>query len=57
MEGLRQGSQRRREHGMSEQEEEKMELTHQPVPGYRMLFFIAITIGVLYLGLILWNTV
>lgn len=42
---------------MSEQEEEKMELTHEPVPGYRVIFFIAIIIGSLYLGLILWNTV
>lgn len=34
----------------------KMELTHDPVPGYRPIFFIAITIGVLYLGLILFKT-
>ena len=36
--------------------EEKMELTHEPVPGYRPVFFIAIAIGALYLGLILYNT-
>jgi len=36
--------------------EEKMELTHEPVPGYRTAFFIAITIGVFYLGLILLKT-
>jgi len=41
---------------MSEQKEEKMELTHEPVPGYRTIFFIAITIGALYLGLILLKT-
>lgn len=41
---------------MSEQREEKMELTHEPVPGYRTVFFIAITIGALYLGLILFET-
>ena len=33
--------------------EGKMELTHEPVPPYRSVFFIAITVGVLYLGLIL----
>lgn len=41
---------------MSKQNEEKMELTHEPVPGYRTIFFIAITIGALYLGLILLRT-
>jgi len=41
---------------MSEPNQEKMELTHAPVPGYRMAFFIAITVGALYLGLILFRT-
>ncbi len=41
---------------MTEQREEKMELSHEPVPGYRRVFFIAITIGALYLGLILYKT-
>jgi hypothetical protein len=41
---------------MKSQNEEKMELTHEPVPGYRTAFFIAITIGSLYLGLILLKT-
>ena len=41
---------------MTEQREEKMELSHEPVPGYRRIFFIAITIGALYLGLILYKT-
>ena len=33
-----------------------MELSHEPVPPYRKVFFIAITMGVLYLGLILFKT-
>jgi len=41
---------------MTEEREEKMELTHEPVPGYRTVFFIAIGIGALYLGLILFKT-
>jgi len=40
----------------SDEIEGKMEITHHPVPGYRPAFFIAITIGVLYLGLILLRT-
>ena len=42
---------------MNDKKKEKMELSHEPVPGYRRIFFIAITIGALYLGLILFNTV
>lgn len=38
------------------EKEEKMELIHEPVPGYKLIFFIAITIGVLYLGFILYKT-
>jgi len=41
---------------MSEHNETKMELSHEPVPGYRMAFFIAITVGSLYLALILYST-
>jgi len=41
---------------MNENQEEKMELGHEPVPGYRKAFFIAITVGSLYLALILLNT-
>ena len=41
---------------MNEEREEKMELSHEPVPGYRTAFFIAITIGVLYLAIILFKT-
>ena len=40
----------------SEEIEGKMELGHDPVPPYRTVFFIAITIGCLYLGLILLKT-
>ncbi|EFK09802.1 conserved hypothetical protein [delta proteobacterium NaphS2] len=41
---------------MNESHEEKMELGHEPVPGYRTAFFIAITVGSLYLAIILLNT-
>ena len=41
---------------MNEEREEKMELSHEPVPGYRTAFFITITIGSVYLGLILFKT-
>ena len=40
----------------SDEIEGKMELGHESVPPYKTLFFIAITIGVLYLGLILLKT-
>lgn len=40
----------------SEEIEGKMELGHEPVPPYKTVFFISITIGVLYLGLILLKT-
>jgi hypothetical protein len=40
----------------SDEIEEKMELGHEPIPPYKSVFFIAITIGVLYLGLILLKT-
>ena len=40
----------------SDEIEVKMELGHEPVPPYRTVFFIAITIGCLYLGLILLKT-
>ncbi len=33
-----------------------MELTHHEVPPYKTAFFIATAIGVIYLGLILFNT-
>jgi hypothetical protein len=31
---------------------EKMELTHEPIPGYRPAFYIAIAVSVLYLAVI-----
>lgn len=34
---------------MSGQEKEKMELGHDPVPGYRPAFFILFTLSTLYL--------
>jgi hypothetical protein len=37
-------------------EEELKELRHEAVPGYRKIFFIAIIIAVLYLGIIFLNT-
>ena len=36
--------------------EGKMELGHEPIHPYKRVFFIAITVGVLYLGLILLKT-
>lgn len=36
--------------------EGKMSLSHEPVPGYRTIFYIAMTVGVLYLGFILFKT-
>ena len=40
----------------TEEIEGKMELSHEPVPGYRTIFFVAITVGILYLGFILYKT-
>ena len=36
--------------------EEKMILDHEEVPGYRPIFLIAITVGILYLAYILLRT-
>jgi hypothetical protein len=36
---------------------EIMELTHEPVPGYRAIFAVAITVGSLYLGIILCGSI
>ena len=41
---------------MTENNQEKMELNHEPVQGYRTAFFVSITVGSLYLALILYNT-
>jgi len=39
----------------SDEIEGKMELSHEPIPPYRTVFFVAITIGVLYLAFILFK--
>ena len=41
---------------MNQENGERTELSHDPVPGYRTVFFVALTVGVLYLGLILYRT-
>jgi hypothetical protein len=41
---------------MQDEHEELMELKHDPVPGYRPIFFVAITVGLVYMGVILFNT-
>ena len=40
----------------NDSDEPKMVLGHDPVPGYKPVFFIAITFGALYLAYILWKT-
>jgi len=40
----------------SDEIEGKMELGHEPIPPYKTVFFISITVGVLYLGFILFKT-
>ncbi len=37
--------------------QEKMEVSHQPVPGYKPIFFITITGSVLYLGYIILSSI
>jgi len=41
---------------MSGEPSEKMELRHDPVPGYRPVFFITLAAGVIYLALIFYYT-
>jgi len=36
-------------------QEEKMELSHEPIPAYVKIFHVSIIIGVLYLGIIFWR--
>lgn len=36
-----------------EAKEEKMELRHEPIPKYKKIFYIVITIGILYLAFIM----
>jgi len=33
-------------------DEEKMILSHEPVPGYRKIFYVVVVVAVLYLGAI-----
>ena len=43
---------------MSEdQDGEKMVLSHEPVPGYRLVFYIVCSVAVLYLGSIFLRSV
>jgi len=37
---------------MVEEKEEKMILSHEPVPGYRRVFHVIVIIAVIYLGII-----
>jgi len=37
-------------------EDGPMVLAHEPVAGYRTIFYICITIGILYLAFVLWQT-
>ena len=37
---------------MNEEQEVKTELRHEPVPGYRRIFYIVLSIAVLYLCII-----
>ena len=37
---------------MNNENKENMELKHDPVPGYRTVFYIVFGIGLLYLGLL-----
>lgn len=41
---------------MEKKNGEKMELSHEPVQGYRPVFFIAISIGSLYLAIVFAKT-
>ncbi len=41
---------------MKKEKEELKELAHEPVPGYRTVFYIVMAIAVLYLAIILLKT-
>ena len=36
--------------------EEKMELSHEPVPGYKKIFHVVVLLSVIYLGIIFWKS-
>ena len=40
----------------SDHEEEIMVLDHEEVPGYRPVFLVAITLGILYLAFVFYRT-
>ncbi|MEW6067160.1 MAG: hypothetical protein AB1610_02525 [Nitrospirota bacterium] len=42
---------------MRKEGEELMELGHEPVPGYKKVFCLVMTIATIYLALILFNTI
>jgi hypothetical protein len=42
---------------MKKEGEDLMELAHEPVPGYKKVFYIAMTIATLYLAIILFTTI
>lgn len=42
---------------MKKEGEEIKELAHEPVPGYRTVFYIALAVGVLYLVVISLKTI
>jgi hypothetical protein len=41
---------------MHDHDKEPMELKHDPLPGYRPAFFVALAVGIIYMGVILYNT-
>jgi len=43
-------------HDKKSEHEEIMVLDHEEVPGYRPVFLVAITLGILYLAFILFRT-
>jgi hypothetical protein len=42
---------------MEKEREEIKELKHEPVPGYRTVFYIVLTIAALYLAVIILKTI
>jgi hypothetical protein len=42
---------------MKKEGEELMELSHEPVPGYKKAFYIVMTIAIIYIAVILFNTI
>jgi hypothetical protein len=42
---------------MKKEGEELMELSHEPVPGYKKVFYIVMTVATIYLVVIMFNTI